>query len=283
MLRASRAVIIAFLSGVGMAQSLPCDAAPREIPIAITESSDRPDPRKIADYASAIDAIVRVLMQKFDLPVPRHTFTIYRTREEFEAALIEHMRLAPALAQSTASFAQAAVGGQRILVNEVEVEKLSWPERIELIAHEITHTVQLELAGHRSLVRQQWLTEGFAEWIAYSVTESLGLDDLSRQRARIIALLRAEGGVGSLPSLAEMNTLAQFIGARRKYGFAATFSHSFLIVECLMKRHSFGAVVEYFRHFKVSGNYAANFHLAFGEKVEDFEAESARCLTRLLI
>ena len=281
MLRASRAIIpILFVTGIALVPT--CNAAPREIPIELSESSSQRDPRQIADYTSAIDAIVRVLIHDFGLPVPRHMLTLYVTREEFEAGLIEHMKLNPALARSTASFAQATVTNGRVLVNEPAVAKLTWPERIELLAHEITHTVQLELAGHRSLVRQQWLTEGFAEWMGYAITERLGLDDMSRQRARIRASLAAAGGVGSLPRLGEMNTFAQWVATRRKHGYTATFSQSFLIVECLMERHSFGAILDYFRHFRVSGNYAANFHLAFGETLEDFEVESTRCLTRLL-
>lgn len=278
----NRAITISLLFAIGIAPALTCEAAPREIPIAMMETANRVDPRQIADYAMAIDAIVRVLVEKLNLPVPRHTMGIYDVHEEFEAALIEHLKLGPALAKSTASFAQAAVGSGRVLLYEPRVAKLSWPDRIELLAHEFTHTVQLGLTGERPLNRQQWLTEGFAEWVGYAVTESLGLDDMSRQRARIVDALRAAGGVEALPRLRQMNTFAQWIGTRRKYGYPATFSQSFLVVECLMQRHSMSAVVEYFRHFRVSDNYEANFHLAFGETLEDFDAESRRCLARLL-
>src|SRR5262245_60595553 len=208
---ACRALILALLPVIGALPVQVCHAAPQEIPITMTGASAGLDAREIKDYPRAIDAIVRVLVQKFNLPVPEHTLTIYPTREEFEAGLIEHMGLEPELARSTASFAQAAVGGRRILVNEVEVARLNWPERIELMAHELTHSVQLELTGHRSLVRQQWLTEGFAEWVAYSVTESLGLDDMSRQRTRIIGLLQKVGSADLLPKLSEMNSFVQWI------------------------------------------------------------------------
>jgi hypothetical protein len=259
-----------------------CHAAPREIPIEITGASEGIDPRRISDYAAAIDAIALMLVHKLNLSVPRDTLTIYALREEFEAGLIEHLGLDVLLARSTASFAQAAVGGRRVLVNDPEVARLGWPERIELIAHELVHTVQSELAGRRSVVRYQWLTEGFAEWAAYAVTEGLGLDDMARQRARIIALLREAGGSRVLPALAEMDTLAQWIAARRKYGYAATFSLSFLIVEYLMERHSYGAVLDYFRRFGESGDYAASFTLAFGERLETFEVELVPYLARLL-
>lgn len=258
------------------------EAAPQEIPIAIREGAVATDPRQIADYVSAVDAIMRVITGKFALTAPPHILQIYPSREEFESGLIRHLGLDPALARSTASFAKAAVGGERVLINEVETAGLSWRERIELMAHELTHTVQYGLTGHRPLNRQQWLTEGFAEWMAYAVTDQLALDSLSGARTRIVTQLRAQGGVDSLPRLAELDAFAQWIAARRKYGYAATFSLSFLAVDFLVKRRSFGAVLDYFRRFRESGDYSANFRAAFGESLEDFEAALGRHLAGAL-
>lgn len=273
---------IAFALALSAATVPACEAAPQEIPIAIREGAVAADPRQISDYVSAVDAIMRVITEKFALTAPPHTLQIYPSREEFESGLIRHLGLDPALARSTASFAKAAVGGERVLVNEVEVAGLSWVERIELLAHELTHTVQFGLTGHRGLNRQQWLTEGFAEWMAYAVTDTLALDSLSEAQARIVAQLRTSGGVNSLPRLAQLDTFAQWIAARRKYGYAATFSLSFLAVEFLMKRHSFGAVLAYFRRFRESGDYGANFRAAFGESLQDFDAALVRHLASTL-
>lgn len=278
-----RAVVIALLSAVGALPVLACHAAPQEIPIAMTGASDGLDARQISDYPSAIDAIVRVLVQKFELPVPPLTLEIHSTREEFEAGLIKDLGLKPALARSTAAFAKAAVGVRVVLINELAVAELSWPDRIELLAHELAHTVQLGLTGQRPLNRQQWLTEGFAEWIAYAVTDSLGLDDMSRARSRIIGKLQATQRVGSLPRLAQLDAFAQWIAARTKYGYDATFSLSFLVVEFLIGRHSFNAILDYFRRFRGSANYVGNFNSAFGESLDDFEVELDRHLAQLLM
>lgn len=273
---------MAFVLAVSAFSVPTCQAEPQEIPIAIRKGAASTDPRQIADYQSAVDAIMRVITGKFTLTVPRHTLQIYLSREEFERGLIKHLGLDPALARSTASFAKAAVGGEKVLINDIEVAGLSWPERIELLAHELVHTVQFGLTGHRSLSRQQWLTEGFAEWMAYAVTDSLALDSMPAARARIVTQLRAQGSVGSLPRLAQLDAFAQWIETRRKYGYAATFSLSFLAVEFLMERHSFGAVLDYFRRFRESGDYGANFRAAFGEGLEDFEAALDRHLASVL-
>ncbi|MBI3372960.1 MAG: hypothetical protein HY017_14565 [Betaproteobacteria bacterium] len=66
-------------------------------------------------------------------------------------------------------YAKAAVGNRRVMVNERAMAAWNWPERMVGLAHEIVHTSQQELAGQRSLVRYQWLVEGFAERVAYRV------------------------------------------------------------------------------------------------------------------
>lgn len=105
---------------------------------------------------------------------------------------------------------------------------------------------------------------------------------MSRQRARITAALRTAGGAGALPRLTQMDTFAQWIDTRRKYGYDATFSLAFLSVDFLMKRHSYRAVLDYFRQFRSSPDYPANFGLAFGESLDDFQEALERYLARLL-
>lgn len=278
----ARASIIALVFTGAALQVFPSHAAPQEIPIAVTGVSDGLNAREIQDYPTAIDAIVRVLVKDLNLPVPLHTLQLHSSLDEFEAGLIKHLGLKPDLARATAAFAKAAVGGRVVLVFAPRLADLSWPDRIELLAHEFAHTVQLELAGHRSLIRQQWLTEGFAEWAGYAVTDRLGLDEMSKARARIIAKLRAQPVGTSLPRLAEMNSFAQWIAARTKHGYDATFSQSFLAVELLMQRHSFERVMSYFRLFRESRNYPQNFRSAFGESIEDFQDVLDRHLEQLL-
>lgn len=225
----TRASIIALVFACAALQVFVCQAAPQEIPIAMTGISDGVDAAGIQDYPTAIDAIVRVLVKDLNLPVPPHTLELHSSLDEFEAGLIKHLGLKSDLARAMAGFAKAAVGGRVVLVFAPRLADASWPSRIELLAHEFAHTVQLELTGHRSLIRQQWLAEGFAEWAGYAVTDRLGLDAMSKARARIIAKLRAQPVGTSLPRLAEMNSLAQWIAARTKYGYDATFSQSFLL------------------------------------------------------
>src|SRR4051794_30251053 len=70
---------------------LSCQASPQEIPI-VMHAGKTADGNKIAEYPSALDAILRVLVEKFGLPIPRYALVIYPRREEFEAALVSELK-----------------------------------------------------------------------------------------------------------------------------------------------------------------------------------------------
>ena len=259
-----------------------CQPAAERVPITTLQERDTSHARQIADYPSAVDAIVSVLDSRFGLSVPRYTLEIYSTSEAFERGLVKYMGMDPALAQSTARFAKAGVGSGRVLINEPAIAEWSWPRRIEMLSHELVHTVQLQLANNRSLVRNQWLTEGFAEWMTFHVTDALGFEDVAHATERMISQVRQVRRQGGLPRLVHVDSLAQWSAARSKYGFQATYSLSFLVMDHLIERHSYQAVVNYFQLFRVSDDHVANFSAAFGESVDDFEADLEQHLALLL-
>jgi hypothetical protein len=266
-----------------MALLLPplCAAAPKEIPLALIDTPAVPG-REIADYATAADAIVRVLAGKLQLPVPRFTMEIYPVREEFETALIEHLKLKPEVARITATFAKAAVGNRRVLVNESAMAALDWPERLITLSHETVHASQLELSGHRSLTRYQWLVEGFAEWIAFRVTQELGANELQASRENMITKVRAVHRKSGLVPLAQMDSLDQWISVRQDRGFDATYPFAFLVLDFLVERHSYPQVLDYFRRHRDSRDSAANFDAAFGEGLPAFQSALDRHFAKLL-
>ena len=257
-------------------------ASPLEIPLVLRDGA-RVAGNRIADYPSAFDAILQVLVDRFALPIPaRYVVEIYPAREEFEAALVGNLKMKPAVARTTATFAKAAVGNRKVLVNEMAMAELDWPQRVLTLAHELVHTTQLELAGHRSLVRYQWLVEGFAEWIAFHVVDSLGIEDLAAARARMAAEVREVRRSGPLPELRQLDSLEDWITARNARGFKSTYPLSFLVMDYLVERHSLPKVADYFRHFRSSGDPVASFSAAFGEDLGNFQGALDRHLAKLL-
>jgi hypothetical protein len=247
----------------------PAFAAPQEIRLPSQAPETPVVASGIVDYLTASHAIIGILTQKLQLPMPAYIMEVHGDAASFEAGLVRHLQLKPETAKSAAGFAKAAVGGRRIVVNEALLAKSAWPERIVTLSHEMVHATQLELAGHRSVVRYQWLVEGFAEWAAFQVAQELGVRALPAERADMVTRVRTVRE--KLAPLAQMDTLSQWIETRRERGFDAMYPYAFLAAEFLIERHSYDAVLAYFRRHRVSPDAAAHFEAVFGETLPQFQ------------
>ena len=236
----------------------------------------------IHDYRSAAQAIAGVLGNVLQLPVPAYTMEVHATRAGFEAALVQHLKLTPEAAHGAADFAKAAVGGRRVVVNDPLLSADPWPERLVTLAHEVVHASQLELAGNRSLVRNQWLVEGFAEWVAFQVVHELGVRQLPEEKLKMIAQARGAHSKVGLAPLADMDTLAQWLAVRKARGFDATYPYAFLATDFLIQRHSYDKVLAYFRRHRESPDSRANFEAVFGEALPAFQQALDAHLAQLL-
>jgi hypothetical protein len=251
--------------------ALPCAAAPLEFPLPSAAPPTPVVPSGIRDYPTAAQAIVQVLTTRMHLPMPTYRMEVYADPAEFEAALVRHLKISPQTARVAAGFAKAAVGNRRILVNETLMAKSQWPERLVTLAHEMVHVTQLELSGHRSLVRQQWLVEGFAEWAAFAAVDALGVRPLAAERASMQQRVRAAREQVGLARLAELDTFDQWVRSRDQRGFDAAYPFAYLATDFLVERHSYDRLLAYFRLYRNSSDPAANFEAAFGESLEQFQ------------
>ena len=137
--------------------------------------------------------IAAIMVRDLGLVVPeRVTVYVYSGREVFEQGLIRDADIAPARAAELSDFA-VGVGKRRQLLLHDEPGMGQGSEWLRLIAHEMTHVSQIELAQGEGRA-EQWLAEGMAEWVAFSVLERLRLDSLDRRRA--VAVVRGAGPGG---------------------------------------------------------------------------------------
>lgn len=252
------ALVAGCASGAGRAIELAPHAAGR--PPATIEG--------IADYERAVAAIAEIFRRDLGFPAFPVTFRLYADGSAFEAALLE-AGYDPALARDTAA-AMVAVGGyRRVLLNESGLTPLSWPARVSLLAHEMAHSLQYEWGGGVRGHSDQWLREGFAEWVAVRVLERLGavaLEDLRRHRREELRRARP----GRLPALDEMVTFPQWVAVTGRAG-ALAYTRAFLAVDALVEQHGVAAVAQYFQLFVLSPDRAANFRIAFGGDLASFE------------
>jgi hypothetical protein len=262
----------AMLAATGAAIALVTTGARSPLPDFVWHGPDgatSPGPRA----AEALRAIARLLVVEYHLPLPsRLVARAYATRDGFERGLIVHAFLAAPRAARLAGFAAGVAIPGSLLLRESSVEPT--PEWRRLVAHELTHVAQMELAGGE-VPAARWLGEGMAEWVAYHVVERSisGAFDEHRRRARRRLCAAVHRGPLELASLAGPEA---FVARVVRDGAQPTYDVAFHLVDQLVERQGLGALRAYFGSFRESLDPAVNFEAAFAMSVDEFEREIGR-------
>ncbi len=249
-------VIAVAVCAAGCAKPLP--------PIELAGSppaSVRAAPRGLDAYPSAVAAIMEAFEQALGLPRADVNLVLFPNRRSFEEGLLE-TGYPPELARSASAF--AAIGGAReVFVNAEIVDRFARDRRVQLVAHELVHSLQYRFGGGTRGASEQWVREGFAEWVSFRVTEHLGLASFESQREDLLApLSQAPFGLSPAP-LERLVTFPQWVDAQRAYD-APLYAQAFLAVELLIELRGVPALVSYFERFSTPTDYQSAFTEAFG-------------------
>jgi hypothetical protein len=264
-------VSLLFLSG--------CASSHQPQLVTVPQPGLRPVTRldQVFDYRTAAATVAWIFEHDLGFPPFPATFRFYPDREAFEQALLD-AGYDSVLASSTAK-TMTAVGGHRgVLLNDAKLASLAWADRVALLAHEFGHSLQYELGGGRRGTSDQWLREGFADWLSARVLERLDVLTMASVRRERQRQLRSAGR-SKTPSLSELVTFPQWVRAGERQG-VQMYALAFLAVDQLLERHGAAAVAGYFTRFAKSQDRVTNFREAFGEDVETFEASLTATLWR---
>ncbi|HTN71575.1 MAG TPA: hypothetical protein VMO00_10850 [Methylomirabilota bacterium] len=283
-----------------------CASAPRAVQIPTVLAPVRPAIGLTSDYPETLAAIVSVMTRELKLPTADGTVTFYpnsvalesalvveyekdfeqvekqlgpKEKERFQATKAENIALA---ARQRATTAVAVGMHKRVLVNELVFVRYAWSERIRVLAHELTHTVERALVDGRLISADLWLVEGFAEWVAYKVVDALDIETFAKGRERNVDVVAQARQYQTFPSLTQLVTGTEWLTWARTLGREATYGQALLAVDFLIEQKSLPAVVEYFRLFGKVNNRERNFVTAFGEPAAKFEGEFSQHLQMLL-
>ena len=222
--------------------------------------------------AREIRHIVDVLTTDLGLPLPASTRVhVYSTREAFRRGLVQDAALGEDGADELAAFAIGIARPGRALLNGRMAD--GGREWLRLVAHELTHVAQFELAGGEGRA-EQWLAEGMAEHVAFQVLERLGAGSLASHRR--VALTRVQQQSAFAHGRLDLRTLGSprdFTLRHQREGSVETYHLTFLLADYLIQRHGFGAMLEYFGRLKRESSAAA-FRSAFGYSIAVFESEA---------
>jgi len=226
----------------------------------------------IEDYDTALVSIAAMMKSDLGLPDVQAALVFHRDRDAFRTALIAD-GYEPEAARVTATTLTAVSGHRRVLINDAGLREAPWPIRIALLAHELTHTLQYEWSGGSRGASDQWLREGFAEWVEVQALTRLGFTTPSRARATVLGRIRDVGGTKVFPPLSRMVTFPEWVALASRMEQEALYGHAWLATEALIERHGMTDVITYFELFARSDDRLANFRQAFGEELSAFEAQ----------
>jgi len=232
------------------------------------------DARTLRTTDDAVRGIAAIMAKSFGLAVPdRVTVHVYGGRRAFEQGLMRDARVSPTLAAKLSDFAIGVGSRGQVLLNDQPPNRTE-REWLRLIAHELTHVSQIELAAGEGR-GEQWLAEGMAEWVAFSTLERLGLDALDRRRQAATAGLRSHARLLQQGLDLEAHGTSQgFTAWHLREGSLAVYQLAFLITDYLIERRGFERLRIYFASFRRSSDRRANFETAFGVSLADFEADA---------
>jgi hypothetical protein len=252
-----------------------CGSGRMVLPVTIDQAAlARPDgTSNLSTHDRAVRGIAAILVHDLELPVPeRVTVYVYRTRQGFERGLVEDANVSPNRAAELSDFA-IGVGKRRQLLLNDEGADYQGREWLRLIAHELAHVSQIELAQGEGRA-DQWLAEGMAEWVAFTVLQHLGLDSVAKRR------VSARRGVKNHAALQaarlDLDTLGSprgFTLRHRREGSLPTYQLAFLMADYLIQRDGLQRMVDYFRAFATNLDRHQNFVRTFGQSLDDFEQE----------
>jgi len=218
-----------------------------------------------------IERVVDILTHDLGLPLPAGTRVhVYTTREAFRRGLVKDAAMGEEGADELAAFAIGIARPGRALLNGRLAGGGEW---LRLVAHELTHVAQFELAGGEGRA-EQWLAEGMAEHVAFQALERL--DEGSLAMHRRVALVRVQRQPAFAHGRLDLSTLGSprdFTLRHQREGSVETYHLTFLLADYLIERHGFGAMVEYFGRLKRQPSEAA-FRSAFGYSIAAFETQA---------
>ena len=269
-----------------------CASAPRVINLPVVAEPAGSRAVEVSDDQRVLAAIASALAHDLKLPPIESSVVFFPDRESYQAGVVAEsekdlalrveigdraaeLAKEPVLFSARHSAASSVAVGmyRRVLVDQKHLRRFSWWERVQILAHELTHTVEKAWVDGRMAAWDRWLSEGFAEWTGYRVVEKLGGATFAASRRSISNEVTRARHQRPDPALTQLVAGEDWLKWLRSRGRLSTYGQAFLAVDLLIEQKGVLAIVEYFRLFRESNDRERNFMTAFGESVTEFEAK----------
>lgn len=224
-------------------------------------------PGEIKSVQDAMAAVITITSKELGLPVVEPLYLhLHKDTDAYAAGAGRSGRLSSEMVRASVAVAQE----RRFHVNMERVQGRPWSALMRLLAHEYTHNIEYLFSP---LFRgSQWIREGFADWVAAKVVDSLGWQDyaLSLHRAKLEVARHRK----SLPSLDDLEESRRWtVWMNQPNGSILTYRFAFFAVDNLMARSGVNGMERYFSK--------QDFASGFGISWVDFQKELKASLAEL--
>lgn len=122
--------------------------------------------------------------------------------------------------------------------------RTSFRRRVTVVAHELAHLSQQDLARNREDRLPTWMVEGHADWVAFQVLDRLGLATYAESRAGVARSVA--NAVTPVEHFPDLDVLADHDAwSQSSRSVPATYGQALLAVGYLIERSSHAAVVKF--------------------------------------
>ncbi len=226
-----------------------------------------------------VRTISAVLVGELGLPLPSDfTVYVYPTRAAYAQGLSQLGQMPPDRARVVAGYSVGLSQDRRLFLNADALRDAPRSARVAIVAHELTHLAQYELAGGRRGRSEQWLREGMADWVACRVLERLGESTFPHERDQALRDVALDlHALDETPlDLVEPGRPRSWEARHLQAGDRLTYRLALLLTDDLIRRRGFDRLLAYFRAFAESNDRFGHFERAFSTSLVEFEHDALR-------
>ena len=263
-------VLPTLLVSLLLANSLGCSLhePPRLVPV-VNPPVFRPTrPEQVKTLEEAMAAIMTICTQDLGFP-PVEPFYLHVYNDA--NAYSYYTDGLPRLRGEKIRLTLAAPHENHLHVNPEGARGQTWGMLLRLLAHEYGHNLEFILTGGAKPTGH-WMREGFADWIAAKVMDTLGWETYASSLSRTERELARYGPY--LPRLAELDRTGHWLWLLdRPKSRVGTHDLSFFAVHRLVEKRGAAKMIDFFR--------SKNFSQSFGLTPSDFERELEEAVNAL--
>jgi hypothetical protein len=227
--------------------------------------------------AEIIDAAASVIRSDLELPFsPAYKAYVCGDEAAFSEGLLRHLGVR-AVGRDWRIVPSAVGVATRVgvFLRGDYLDRGSLRRRVTVVAHELAHLSQQDMARNREDRLPTWMVEGHADWVALQVLDRLGLQTYGESRAGVVRSVA--GAVTPVEHFPDLDTLADHDAwMRSTRSVPATYGQALLAVGYLIGRASHAAVVKFMSSAVEASDphdrWLDAFSFSYREFADDFRA-----------